>query len=237
MANSPKQEQEKAPKLRIAPEPAQESTPKLDTTDPLLGCLEFLTRYYERPHSAEALKATLPETGKPLTADLFVRAANKVDLGARVAKKRLKAFSPVLLPAVLILKGQEAALLIRIDRDKVQIHLPEAGGVREISRDQLQKIYAGYAILVSPKYRRATDQDIAPDNTPRRWVWPALRSNLGIYGQVLVAALLVNMFSLATPVFIMTVYDRVIPNSAIETLSVLAIGVTTILIFDFLIRT
>jgi ATP-binding cassette subfamily C protein LapB len=44
------------------------------------------------------------------------------------------------------------------------------------------------------------------------------------------------MFALASPLFIMNVYDRVVPNNAMETLWVLAIGAVTVFGFDFLLR-
>lgn len=64
----------------------------------------------------------------------------------------------------------------------------------------------------------------------------ALRKNKQIYIQVAMAALVINMFILATPMFTMNVYDRVLPNNAIETLWVLAIGIFVVMIFDFILK-
>ncbi|MFQ5626308.1 MAG: type I secretion system permease/ATPase, partial [Methyloligellaceae bacterium] len=60
-------------------------------------------------------------------------------------------------------------------------------------------------------------------------LWPA-------YLQVLVAAALINILALAAPLFIMNVYDRVLPNKAIPTLWVLAIGVILAILFDFILK-
>ncbi|MBW1792352.1 MAG: type I secretion system permease/ATPase, partial [Deltaproteobacteria bacterium] len=57
-----------------------------------------------------------------------------------------------------------------------------------------------------------------------------------LYHDVLIASLLINVFGLASPFFILNVYDRVIPNNAFETLWVLSIGITIIYLFLLLMR-
>jgi len=57
-----------------------------------------------------------------------------------------------------------------------------------------------------------------------------------VYRDVLWAALLINLFALAYPIFSMNVYDRVVPNHATETLWVLAIGVVLVLGSDLFIK-
>lgn len=68
------------------------------------------------------------------------------------------------------------------------------------------------------------------------WLWPALLRNRRIYVQVLLAAAFVNLLSLASSLFIMTVYDRVIPHQAIESLIALAVGMAIALTVDFVLR-
>ena len=58
----------------------------------------------------------------------------------------------------------------------------------------------------------------------------------GRYRRVLWAALLINLFALAFPIFTMNVYDRVVPNHAVETLWVLALGLLLVLLADLYMR-
>ena len=207
-------------------------------TDHLLSCLEFLTRHYERPYSAEVLRAGLPIDSGHMNPSLFIRAAERVGLVARAVKRPLKALSSMVLPAVLILKGDQACVLIDFPDDKrASVMLPETGpGVQTIDRAALDEIFAGFVIYLRPEFDFAKKEPEEESTTANHWLWGPILKNWWIYGQVIIAAVLINIFALATPLFIMTVYDRVVPNNAIETMWVLAIGAAIVFGFDFVVR-
>ena len=207
--------------------------------DPLLGCLLLLTKLEHKPCSENALTAGLPLVNNRLTPDLFIRAANRAGLSARVVKRPLQKISNLVLPAILLLQNGRACILDHIaEDDGARILLPESGeGTKELSLAELEKEYRGYAIFVQPGYRF----DERTKNTAKRrtqhWFWSTFREALPLYTEVILAALLINLFALASPLFIMNVYDRVVPNHAIETLWVLGLGVTIVYCFDLLMRT
>ncbi len=68
------------------------------------------------------------------------------------------------------------------------------------------------------------------------WFWGAFHQNWWTYGQIVIAAIMINFFSLGSSIFIMTVYDRVIPNNAVESLVALCIGMLILIGFDFLLK-
>lgn len=68
------------------------------------------------------------------------------------------------------------------------------------------------------------------------WFWGTIFQNSGIYVQVFSASIFINVFQLVSAFYIMTVYDRVIPNNAIDSLIALTIGVAIVLIFDFILK-
>ena len=68
------------------------------------------------------------------------------------------------------------------------------------------------------------------------WFWSAFLENKQTYYKVMLAATLVNFMSVGSSIFIMVVYDRVLPNSAYESLYALTIGMALVIIFDFILK-
>ena len=214
-----------------------------DRVDPLLNCLVFLTSYYGRAKSASALVAGLPYDEKNMGPDLFCEAAGQNDLTAKVVKRQqIKKILNPILPAVLILKNGQACILLKLNKNEKRctIWSPETSAERSVSLKDLEKSYEGYAIYIHPK-PEFHDRDVANasdlDHAKGHWFWSVFFDNKGLYGRVALAAVLVNMFGLTSPIFIMNIYNRVIPNNALETGWVLGIGALTIFAFDFLMRT
>ncbi len=69
------------------------------------------------------------------------------------------------------------------------------------------------------------------------WLRAPLWANRGLFGQVALAATLINIFALATSLFSMTVYNKVVPNNAVDTMTALLIGIGFVLGFDLMLRT
>ncbi|MDX1484312.1 MAG: type I secretion system permease/ATPase [Alphaproteobacteria bacterium] len=211
---------------------------KADVDDPLLGCLALMTKLHERTQSAEALVSGLPLEDGRLSPELFLRAAERAGLTGNIVKRPLSGIPDFALPVVLLLReGSACVLARRPDADSYEILTPESGGAQSLSAEALGEAYSGYAIFVRPEY---VDDDrlgggaLSPPK--RSWFWGTVFQFWPTYSQVIIASLLINSFALVLPLFIMNVYDRVVPNNAIETLWVLAIGAGTAIFFDFFMR-
>jgi ATP-binding cassette subfamily C protein LapB len=222
------------PAQRVEPRPH----PREEPDDSLLECLAILTRLHGRPVSAEALASGLPLEDHRLTPALFVRAAEAQGYSARVLKRALRRISNLVLPAVLLLKDGRACVLIRAERASAEIIFPETGmGARSVPAEEISALYAGYCIFVQPRPRgdqRSTDYAPAP---ARWWFWGTLWRFRSYYLETMVAATMINLLALATSLFVMNVYDRVVPNNAEATLWVLAAGVAIAIGFEFVART
>jgi ATP-binding cassette subfamily C protein LapB len=97
--------------------------------------------------------------------------------------------------------------------------------------------YAGTALLVEPDKLHDAQNAGDAGRQQSHWFWGVFGLLRRYYGDCVVAAVLINLLALAGSMFSMNVYDRVIPNAALPTLWVLAIGVTVASLLEFGLRT
>lgn len=205
--------------------------------DSLLNCLEMLTKYYKSPCSKRTLTANLPLVDNKLTPALFSRAAERARFDSNIHQASLGEIKKATLPAILLLNNGEACLLIDKTNEYARILLMETGsGLNSIKIKDLENQFSQIAIFVKPDYQFSQRSKDTLKLDTKNWFWRVLFKAWPIYSEVLLASALVNLFALAIPLFVMNVYDRVIPNLAIETLWVLASGVLIVFLFDFLLR-
>jgi len=211
--------------------------------DPLLDCLVELCRLHGQAATRASLSAALPLRDGRLTIELAERAAARAGMTTRLQRLALDALDTAALPAVLVLKDNRACVLLGFDADSGQarVLLPETGqGSVNLSRDDLTERYTGVVLFARPHFRFDSRTERAEAKArplaSGHWFWGALLEQRFVYRDVLWAALLINLFALAFPMFSMNVYDRVVPNNAVETLWALAIGVVLVLGADLFMR-
>ncbi|MBR3371794.1 MAG: type I secretion system permease/ATPase [Rhodobacteraceae bacterium] len=202
----------------------------------LEACLLHATASLDRPMTLAALRAAQSGAQGGVTLRDAITAAERAGVQAGFGKRPLKAFDATLTPTILMLNDDRAVVLEDVlPNGDLAIYDPALGqGLGRIALDKLDAVYTGYALLLRAEHR----EDIALNATGRQghWFWSTLAENRWSYSQVLLAAVLANFLSLSTSLFIMVVYDRVLPNEAIESLIALTVGVGIALLFDFLIK-
>ena len=205
--------------------------------DPLAGALACVARLLGQPVSVEALVAGLPLADGRLTPNLVARAAERAQLTAQLRSCRLEDIPTLALPAVLLLEGGEACVLLERGAEQARI-LPvgESQIERAIPMDELRARYTGQAVFVGrrPGFKAGTASERIAQT--HHWFWGALSRSWRIYAEVAAAAVLINVLAIVSPLFVMNVYDRVVPNKAFDTLWALAVGVAAVYIFDLLLK-
>ncbi len=224
---------------------------------PILECLVMLAGHYGHRVSVGAMTAGLPFGQGGISPSLVRRAGERANLNTQLVQRSLEALiiAPN-FPILLILEKGLACVLKKVTYptkglkkdDKTNktivptdtiLHLeyPETpGDTQKVALSDLQEIFTSYAYYVRPVPKLDDRAGPAVIDEKNDWFWGALKKNRSIYVEVVVAALMINVFALAAPLFTMNVYDRVVPNNAFSTLAVLAVGITIVYIFEFIMK-
>ncbi|MFL6740921.1 MAG: type I secretion system permease/ATPase, partial [Sphingomicrobium sp.] len=156
---------------------------------------------------------------------------------AEPVARRLKGWPSTKCPAVLELADDRAAVLLDTRDADGLVYAPGIAEPMWIKLAELEPAYTGRAVIVETDPTREREGERPWDKATRtHWFWSEVYKVRKEYWPVLLAALIVNLLAFAMPLFTMNVYDRVIPNKAIATLWVLALGVILALGFDFILR-
>lgn len=227
----------------IPAQPQPESTwlaeaAQLANADPLVECFALLSGKLHHPISVAQLKSSLTTGSGKVSPVALVEAAEFHGFDVRVLRVPLNKIAAATLPAILILKGDRACVVEKRVKEGFEVVYPETPAVvQQVALKAMERDYAGFAMFARPgHHKRRIDKNEGVETANEGWFWSAIMKHKKVYADVLLAALIVNLFALISPLFVMNVYDRVVPNRAIETLWVLAIGVLIAYAFDFFLR-
>lgn len=210
---------------------------KAAVIDPIAECLAVVARLSGEQQTPAALTAGLPLEDGRLTPALVARAAERAGLAATVIRTTLHEIQNVALPAILLTANGSACVLVGRGETEVEVILPELPTVtRTVPIPELEKDYSGHAIMIGRLQRFSAGTETERLADTHNWFWGTLKRELPTYTEVAVATVLINVFALASPLFFMNVYDRVVPNRAMETLWILALGLGLVLLFDLFLK-
>ncbi len=216
------------------------AAPDMPEPDDLLDCLLVVARSHGQAVTREAILAGLPVQRQRLSPMLMARAAGRAHLGCELVRSPLPRLNDALLPAILLLRGDKACVLLSFseDRASVRVAYPHLGDTAvRVAVEDLEAEYTGICVYLRPLRQFDDRAPAARDSGQAHWFWSVIRESRPLYRDVLLAALLANLFALGMPLFVMNVYDRVVPNQAMDTLWVLALGLLVMLVGDLVLRT
>ena len=153
-----------------------------------------------------------------------------------LSKRNLEDIPSLAVPVMIILHNEEAAVITNIEgsgRNR-KYHIRQVDGLeQQLDHDQLSGLYLGYCWFIKPKMAADTRSELPEYHLPKAWFWKVIWRFRSYYYQVILATVIINFLALVSSLYVMNVYDRVIPNQAYETLWVLSIGVVLAILFEF----
>ena len=210
---------------------------EVDFVPPLVHSLVSLLRLRGKNVSEAFIMAGLSGTDS-VSPGTCLYAARRAGLEGKILFRRsVEDISRLTLPCILLLSRDRSCVLVDYKDGRADAIFPESGeNVQPVPLAMLAEEYSGYAIFANLEPRleeRAEKLTLAKE---KRWFWDVFKHYAPIYRHVVLASVVINLIGVLSPLFVMNVYDRVVPNNAIETLWVLAVGIVIAYCFDFLLR-
>ena len=205
-----------------------------------LPLIRWFAGHHGLAFAEPAFRNALPDAFAAGDPDALARLFGAAGLRIALRPGRPSRSDPGTLPVALFARDGAPVVLVGLDATAAALLDPETGAVTEMPLRELDRAHRAEILLVAPQEARVLSRlDPAhprPQDDRGHWLWQALLGNRGAWGQVALAALALNLVGLALPVFVMNVYDRVIPNLAFVTLTTLAVGVALALVLDQALR-
>ncbi len=201
----------------------------------LLDSLQIFLRFYGIERSHASIRDIADITDGPFDYRDAVTALENMEFSANVGNLKASQITQGHCPLIIEFKDKTKAVLKSVDRKKkYEVYdKDKEDKITTYTYSEFKKIFSGGVLIAKSRRQQKEVEKIKKVD----WFWSSLSQSKWTYIQVIIAAAVSNFLGLSTSLFIMVVYDRVVPNQAIESLIALTIGVIIALGFDFLIKT
>jgi ATP-binding cassette, subfamily B, bacterial HlyB/CyaB len=233
--------------LRGAPSASVE--PRAISGHDLIWALGSFCALRNKPFDPNLVSQQFPP---PLGVDTLVRAARALDFKTEHRACSVEQLRDLPVPCLVVLDvaaepGAEVtdvgstapyarlAMLVQVHPDRVVLFHAGTNTPTTYPTDDFRALYLNEAVLLAPKPTAPTDKDAVGDTAPKfgfRWFIPELLKHRSVWGQVLVASLVIQLLALATPLFTQLVIDKVVVHHTESTLIVIGVGLAVFMVFS-----
>jgi len=203
---------------------------------PAVEALSFLARHFGRPIDPRQLMTGLPVGDGALSPDLLREAASRGGLAVQPLDGEPRAFRTSMLPALVLDAEGDVTIVLHRDADRFETADPRTGALSWLDAGVIDADGTARWYTVRPVFFFDTRSLLYYVEQPARWFWDTLKTNRNIYGWAILATVIVNLLGAAIPFYAMAVYDRVVPNNALDSLWVLTTAAVAFVLFDLVTK-
>lgn len=199
-----------------------------------LACLAMVANAHRHDLDLPYLRALFPPSRRGMTFAEIVEVAGQIGLDAQgLAVSQVEELAGLKGPSILHWNGNHFVVLEKVVRGTFHVHDP-AFGPRTYAREDMERHFAGVALEFEPRI------DFKAVKASRKSLfWSVYRSCRGIehtVGLIAIMSLAATLFALATPIFLQTAIDTVIPQYDLDLLTVVIIGLLLFTAFEAVSR-
>ena len=199
------------------------------TLEETLACFQMLGQILELPYRRDAIDKVLREKlRRGLEPDLQLCGQIAAMLGLLVTGAKVTAGSATRLitPCLIPWKGS-FAVVTASNAAGLRLASPADGWVQLKPAEIAEAYPEGLELLLFERSTNTPDQKFGPG-----WFWPALKRYRGMLLQVLLASFVVQLFSLANPLLIQVIIDKVIAQRSLDTLQILGMALVVVTLME-----
>lgn len=202
--------------------------------------IALVTQIYGKPLAQEALTAqVVRDSHNNVNFHSLIEVLRSYGFENSLSKRSLQDIPSLSVPVVAILHNEEALVITKIEGkgEARRYTIKQSGdGEQILDHKTLEDRYLGYCWFIKPKMVSDVRSELPEYEMPKAWFWKVIWRFRGYYYQVILASFIINFLALVSSLYVMNVYDRVIPNQTYETLWALSIGVIIAIVFEFIAR-
>ena len=193
---------------------------------PLVFAVKKILDFYFGEITLNTILSFSAKSNQGFTQELAIDVIKEVGLIAVLKDIKAIDIPSHFLPCIVFDEKQNPFILKRKGKETLIYDPIKNIDIKE-DLSYLKKFKKAILVFRDPKKEKTLDEIKGKD-----WFWNPIKKYWKSYIEIGVLTFFINMFALAVPLFSMSVYDRVVPNNAVDTLFVLAVGVVVILLFD-----
>jgi len=201
--------------------------------------LELVARLHHRSVSADTVRDVFAWSQGSTLEEHLRRATQRLGLSSEFLVRNIEDTPAFVLPIIAELRDGGVVIVMAIGAGSISCVSPAGGSSLEweVSRAEAVSVFTGRQLLLAPATAVHDSRlgSYLSAHTPS-WFWGLIFADKRRHAEIAVASFLANLLALASSLFAMQVWDRVVPSQSIPTLWVLASGVTLAVLFEFVLR-
>ena len=198
----------------------------------LVDTLHSILKFYFGNIARDTILSISGATEDEFDVKALLRVAKNSNLYAQTGEIEIDTIDKFILPVILYNDKNELIVLQSLSRDKAKFLHVEKEESFEVDKKKLRNFKN--AIFF---FRNKQDAVVSSRTKELAWFFEPIKSSWRAYVEVGFLSIFINVFALALPLFTMNVYNRIIPNFAVDSLYVLGGGILIIFLFEVILKT
>ncbi|MGX1902697.1 type I secretion system permease/ATPase [Thermolongibacillus altinsuensis] len=195
-----------------------------------LKCLLLIMKFYGTPFDLRQIIHNYALGNEKIEPSNIIKIAQDYGYKSKFAKIKMKHIDKLPKPAIIRTIEEEYLVLANVENEKFLVLHPSENRPKIIDKREFEFIWDGTIILFTKRNIEKVNGSFGLG-----WFIPYVTKYKVLFFEVLLAAFIIQLFGLITPIFTQVLIDKVLVHNGLSTLHVLTIGLLGIALFEFIL--